>query len=90
MIIDYTIAIVFSVAIYSVMRKTGTDHWLFKSLGFGMVVFLICYGILRPTFSLKIESTPSQVLLYVIPNLAYGVITGWFLKKYGTYKVFSE
>jgi hypothetical protein len=88
--IDYTIAASFSIALYLGMRKTGTDYWLLKGLGFGMIVFLICYGVLRPTFSIKIESPPLVVLMYIIPNLAYGVTTCWFLKKYGTFKVFGK
>jgi hypothetical protein len=84
--IDFTVAAVFGVIMYFVMRKTGTQYWLFKGLGFGMVIFLICFAVLRPTFSIKIESTPLQALMYMIPNLVYGVITCWFLKKYGVYK----
>jgi hypothetical protein len=89
-IIDYTIAASFSIAFYLGMRKTGTDYWLLKGLGFGMMVFLICYGILRPTFSIRIESPPFVVLMYMVPNWAFGVTTSWFLKKYGTFKVFGN
>lgn len=89
-IIDYTVAASFSVAMYLIMRKTGTDHWLLKSLFFGMMVFIICYGILRPAISIKIESPPLVALMYLIPNLAYGVGTCWFLNKYGSFKVFGR
>ncbi|HEX3048129.1 MAG TPA: hypothetical protein VHY08_25480, partial [Bacillota bacterium] len=90
MMIDYTIAAVFSVAMYLIMRKTRTDHWLLKGLAFGMIVFLICYGVLRPTISIKIESPPLIALLYLIANLAFGVTTCFVLKKYGTYQVFEK
>jgi hypothetical protein len=86
--IDYTIATAFSLALYLGMRKTGTNYWFLKGLGFGMFVFLICYGFMRPTFSLKIESPPLVALMYMIPNLLYGITTSWFLKRYGVFKIF--
>lgn len=46
----------------------------------GMIV-----GVLRPMFSLKIESTPLQALVPG-PQLVYGVITCLVLKKYGALK----
>jgi hypothetical protein len=85
-IIDFTIAASFSFALYLVMKKFGVKYWILKGLGFGMIVFLICYGVLRPIFSLRIESTPVSAFLYMIPNLIYGVTTSWFIKKYGNIK----
>ncbi len=84
-LIDYTLAVFFSLMLYFVMKKIGTDHWVLKGIGFGMLVFLTCYAVLRPTFSIIIESPPLIVLMYMIPNWVYGVITSWFIKKFGTY-----
>ena len=86
--IDFLIAAIFSLAMYLVMRRTGTDYWVIKGLGLGIFVFLICYGVLRPAISIKIESSPFTALMYIFPNLTYGVATCWFLQKYGTFKVF--
>lgn len=85
--IDFTIAAFFSIAMYLIMRRIGTDYWLLKGLGFGMMVFLLCFGILRPSFSIRIETTPLQALLYMIPNLAYGVVTCWLIKRHGSAKI---
>lgn len=85
-LIDFTVAASFSLAFYLVIKKTGTAYWVLKGLGFGMIVFLICYGMIRPTFSFKSESPPLAVLMYMITNWIYGITVSWFFRKFGRIK----
>ncbi len=83
MVIDNFLAALFGVAIFYVLKRYGTSFLVLKALAFGLGIFLICYSMLRPTFSsIKENAEPLVSLLYLGPNLVYGITTGWFIKKY--------
>lgn len=84
-LIDYTLAATFGIVIYALLKRTGACFIVLKGLFFGIVIFLICYSMIRPIFSsIKGNTDPLTVLLYLLPNFIYGITTSLFIKKYDT------
>lgn len=85
-LVDFTVAAVFGVAIHMILEKTGTRHIVLKGLLFGILIYLFCYSIMRPNFSsIKGYIDPVSVSLYISANGVYGITTSWFIKKYDAF-----
>lgn len=82
-LVDYTIAGILGILIYILLKKTGTDLIIVKGLFFGVGIFLSCYGIIRPLISsINGNFLPLTVILYLMPNLIFGLTVSLFIKKY--------
>ena len=84
---DFTFAAIFGITILIIIKKTGTDFWIIKGLVFGIGIYVLCYGILRPLISSKvIIQAPLTNLLFIIPNLLFGLIVSWFIHRFGRFQ----
>jgi|GEM_PF-4971928 len=82
MLIDHTLAFCFGAVFYYIYLRFGSAYFTVKGLGFGMIIFLFCYGILRPLFSINLPQPPYAVFFYMVANLFYGLTMSIFAKKY--------
>lgn len=81
-LLDYTVASFFGLFAYYIYLKTGGGYHLLRGVGFGVLAFLVCYGVLCPLFSVVTPKPPQTVFFYLLPNLLYGISIMAFIRWY--------
>lgn len=82
-IADFTIAAFFGVLLLYLLRFTGKDYAILKGVGFGLVAYIIFYGLLMALDVTRASLlTPLPNLLLFIPHVIFGALTAYLLERF--------
>lgn len=84
-LLDFTVASLFSLFAYYIYLKTGGGYHLLRGASFGVLTFLVCYGVFCPLFSVATSKTPQTAFFYLLPNLLYGLSVMAFIRRHAPY-----
>lgn len=80
---DYFLAGLLGVLIFIMLKLTGFEYAKLKGFGFGGVFYIIFFGVFMALDLTRTSLlTPLPNLLLLFPNLLFGTMTSWFLKKF--------
>ncbi|MCK8825391.1 hypothetical protein [Fuchsiella alkaliacetigena] len=86
-ITDLTVAASLGVLTVYIIKNTGDDYPLFKGLLVGMMSYIFLYGlILELDITSTSVATPLPNFLALIQHIIFGLIMGWFIKRFGKLK----
>lgn len=84
-IADYIIAGTIGVITLFIVRLTGNDYPIYKSIGFSSLLYVVLYGALMALdYTRASLLTPLPNLLQFFPHVVFGAVMGLVIKKYNT------
>lgn len=80
---DWILAGLMGVMILKIIRITGSDFPILKSIGISSILYIFLYGVLMAlniTRASLLTPLPNFILLF--PHLLFGMIVGFFIKHF--------
>lgn len=90
-LINASISAAMGVPIFYMLRKTGKDHYLYKGIVTGIVIWLVLYVLpsKRKMFSVK-AYYPKTHFIMLLGGIIYGISTVWAIITFAGPVLFKE
>lgn len=80
---DFTVSAILGVFTLYLLKATGRDYAVIKGIGFGLLTYIIFYGLLMAMDVTRASLlTPLPNLLLFIPHVIFGGLTAFLLEHY--------